>query len=268
MRTPYTLAGAPLAMSHANEHIRAGARILGAYIDAVGWDETLQTIDRWGRERRSSYVCICNAHSVVAARGLPEVGGAIEAADMATPDGMPVAFMLRRLGFAGQERINGPDLMWRYCAVASRSGVGVFFYGTTAATLAALRSRLSAAFPDLIIAGMHAPPFRPLTPEEDEEVVRMINRSGAGVVFVGLGCPKQELWMARHRKTIEAVMVGVGAAFDFHAGTLRRAPLWMQRSGLEWLHRLGTDPRRLWKRYLFTNTLFIAGALRQLWLSK
>jgi N-acetylglucosaminyldiphosphoundecaprenol N-acetyl-beta-D-mannosaminyltransferase len=255
-------------MSQSSESVRAGARILGAFIDAVSWDEALQTIDRWARTRRSTYVCICNAHSVVAARGLAEVGSAIEAADMATPDGMPVAFMLRRLGFPGQERINGPDLMWRYCALASQSGVGVYFYGTTPATLAALRSRLRAAFPDLVIAGMHAPPFRPLDAEEDEEAVRMINSSGAGVVFVGLGCPKQELWMARHRTRIDAVMVGVGAAFDFHAGTLNRAPLWMQRNGLEWLHRLGTDPRRLWKRYLFTNTLFIAGALRQLWLSK
>lgn len=255
-------------MSRANEQPRAGARVLGAFIDAVSWDETLLTIDRWARARRPGYVCICNAHSVVAAGRLSDVAGAIEGAAMATPDGMPVAFMLRRLGFPGQERINGPDLMWRYCAVAARSGVGVFFYGTTPETLAALRSRLSAAFPELVIAGMHAPPFRPLSDEEDRAVVRMINRSGASVVFVGLGCPKQELWMARHRKSIDAVMLGVGAAFDFHAGTLKRAPLWMQRSGLEWLHRLATDPRRLWKRYLFTNTLFVVGALRQLWHSK
>lgn len=255
-------------MSPADERVRPGARVLDAFIDAVGWDEALSTIDAWGRRRRKAYVCICNAHSLVAARRHAAVGRAIEAADMATPDGMPVAFMLRRLGYPAQQRISGPDLMWRYCGIAARSGVAVFLYGTTPGKLAALRAKLSAAFPTLVIAGAYAPPFRALTPEEDADVVRTINRSGAGVVFVGLGCPKQELWMAEHRATIEAVMVGVGAAFDFHAGTLRRAPLWMQRSGLEWLHRLGTDPRRLWKRYLFTNTLFVAGALRQLWLSK
>jgi N-acetylglucosaminyldiphosphoundecaprenol N-acetyl-beta-D-mannosaminyltransferase len=255
-------------MSQANEHGRAGARVLGTFIDAIDWDGALQTIDRWARTQRPRYVCICNAHSVVAARRSAEIRSAIDGAAMATADGMPVAFMLRRLGFPDQQRINGPDLMWRYCEVASRSGVSVFFYGNTAATLDALRSRLAAAFPDLAIAGMHAPPFRLPTPEEDAEVVRAIKLSGAGVVFVSLGCPKQELWMARHRETIDAVMIGVGAAFDFHAGTLRRAPVWMQHSGLEWLHRLWSDPGRLWKRYLFTNTLFIAGALRQLWLSK
>lgn len=255
-------------MSQTNEDARRGARILGAFIDAVDWDAALQTINRWGGARQSRSVCVCNAHSLVTARRDPAMREAIEAADLATPDGMPVAFMLRRLGFAAQQRINGPDLMWRYCAVAAHSGVPVFFYGNTSATLDALRLRLAAAFPQLVIAGMEAPPFRPLSADEESEAAARINRAGAGVVFVSLGCPKQELWMARHRGTVDAVMVGVGAAFDFHAGTLRRAPAWMQRHGLEWLHRLCSEPRRLWKRYLVTNTLFLAGALRQLWLSR
>ncbi|MBI2225482.1 MAG: WecB/TagA/CpsF family glycosyltransferase, partial [Betaproteobacteria bacterium] len=143
-------------------------------------------------------------------------------------------------------------------------GDAAYFYGGTDATLTLLSARLRAAFPGLRIAGTYSPPFRPLTLEEDAEDVARINDSGAGAVFVGLGCPKQETWMAAHRGRIRAVMFGVGAAFEFHAGVINRAPLWMQRWGLEWLHRLCSEPRRLWKRYLVTNTLFILGAFRQL----
>ncbi|HZV97349.1 MAG TPA: WecB/TagA/CpsF family glycosyltransferase, partial [Methylophilaceae bacterium] len=163
-----------------------------------------------------------------------------------------------------QERINGPDLMWKYCALAEQRRELIFFYGNTQETLDALVKKLKAAFPKLQIAGAYSPPFRTLTPQEDANIVTKINHSGARVVFVSLGCPKQELWMAEHRGRIHAVMIGVGAAFDYHAGTVKRAPLWMQRRGLEWLHRLCSEPRRLWKRYLVTNTLFMWGALWQL----
>lgn len=139
----------------------------------------------------------------------------------------------------------------------------VYFYGSTEATLALLKRRLREAFPALRMR-MESPPFRALTAEEDSATVDRINSSGAGLVFVGLGCPKQERWMAEHRGRIHAVMIGVGAAFDFHAGTVRRAPAWMRDNGFEWLHRLLSEPRRLWKRYLVTNTLFIIGAARQL----
>jgi N-acetylglucosaminyldiphosphoundecaprenol N-acetyl-beta-D-mannosaminyltransferase len=183
---------------------------------------------------------------------------------MATPDGMPIAWMLRRLGHSGQERINGPDVMWKYCEQAAGGGESVYFYGSTETTLRLLSKKLKAAFPELRIAGTVAPPFRALSAAEDESMVDAINRSGAGVVFVGLGCPKQETWMAAHRGRIRAVMVGVGAAFDFHAGTVKRAPLWMQRTGLEWLHRICSEPRRLWRRYLVSNILFILGAACQL----
>ena len=183
---------------------------------------------------------------------------------MATPDGAPVAWMLRRLGFAGQARINGPDLMWKYCAEAALRGDAIYLYGGTQATLDTLVARLTGAFPGLRIAGAESPPFRTLTSDEDAAAVARINRSGAGVVFVSLGCPKQELWMAAHRGRVQAVMIGVGAAFDYHAGTISRAPVWMQHAGLEWLHRLASEPRRLWRRYLVTNTLFVIGAARQL----
>jgi N-acetylglucosaminyldiphosphoundecaprenol N-acetyl-beta-D-mannosaminyltransferase len=203
-------------------------------------------------------------HSVVTATQDIQFGRVVSEADMATPDGAPVAWMLRRLGHVNQQRINGPDLMWRYCEQAQYRDESIFLYGGTEETLAALKVKLLAAFPSLKIAGAISPPFRALTAAEDAEIVEQINASGAGVVWVSLGCPKQELWMAAHRGRIHAVMVGVGAAFDYHAGTVKRAPKWMQNAGLEWLHRLSSEPRRLWRRYLFTNTIFIFLALKQL----
>jgi N-acetylglucosaminyldiphosphoundecaprenol N-acetyl-beta-D-mannosaminyltransferase len=154
--------------------------------------------------------------------------------------------------------------MWKCCAVAAESGNAVFLYGSSQETLAALQTRLREAFPALVIAGAVPPPYRELTPDEDASAVATINDSGATLIFVSLGCPKQELWMTAHRERIHAVMIGVGAAFDYHAGTLTRAPVWAGRIGLEWLYRLAAEPRRLWKRYLITNTLFIIGSARQL----
>lgn len=241
-----------------------GARILGTFIDACSWPAALQTIQRWSNMRESRYVCICNVHSVVTARHDTAFSQALEGADMSTPDGMPVTWMLRQMGFADQQRINGPDLMWRYCALAEQRDEPIYFYGNTDTTLSALSQKLRTAFPRLQIAGMYSPPFRPLSATEDSQIVLDINTSGARVVFVSLGCPKQELWMASHQGRIEAVMIGVGAAFDYHAGTIKRAPLWMQQRGLEWFYRLCAEPRRLWKRYLVTNSLFIVGAIRQL----
>lgn len=217
----------------------------------------------WAQARESRYVAICNVHVVVSASRDAVYREVINGSDMATPDGAPVAWMLRRLGFAGQSRISGPDLMWALCERAAQENLPIYCYGSTDATLGLLEARLRAAFPDLHTT-MESPPFRALTAEEDAATVERINASGAGIVFVGLGCPKQERWMAEHRGRINAVMIGVGAAFDFHAGTVRRAPAWMRDNGLEWLHRLASEPGRLWKRYLVTNTLFIIGAARQL----
>lgn len=238
--------------------------VIGAPIDVLDWNTAIGRISGWAGARESRYVCICNVHSVVTAMQEPDFGDVVRQADMATPDGMPVAWMLRRLGAPGQQRINGPDLMWKYCELAARRNEPVFFYGSTDATLAKLRVALDSAFPGFKSAGMYSPPFRTLSAQEDQQIVDMINTSGAGVVFVGLGCPKQEKWMAEHRGRINAVMIGVGAAFDYHAGTIQRAPLWMQHSGLEWLHRLCSEPRRLWRRYWSTNSRFIYYAIRQL----
>jgi len=238
--------------------------ILAVPIDVLTWDTALKQLFGWVTAHESRYVCICNVHSVVTASqdsGFKEV---IINADMATPDGAPVAKLMRLLGCVGQQRINGPDLMWRYCEQAQYRDESVFFYGNSEQTLAILKTKLLAAFPTLKIAGAISPPFRALTKEEDDAIVTQINASGAGLVWVSLGCPKQEYWMAEHRGRINAVIVGVGAAFDYHAGTLKRAPLWMQHNGLEWFYRLLSEPRRLWKRYLVTNTLFIVKAFWQL----
>lgn len=243
---------------------RRGDLVLGAYIDALSWPETLDQLVTWGRAHESRYVAICNVHVVATASRDTAYRNAINGADMATPDGAPVAWMLRRLGFPGQPRINGPDLTMELCKRCAVDALPVFFYGSTSVTLEALERRLKTALPNLIIGGLESPPFRPIAAEEDADTVARINASGAAIIFVGLGCPKQELWMAEHRGKINAVMIGVGAAFDFHAGTIKRAPPWMQDTGLEWLHRLLSDPRRLWKRYLTTNILFSCGASVQL----
>lgn len=242
---------------------RDGKAILEAFIDALTWEQTIRQIAAWAAARESRYVCICNVHSVVTTTRDVEFKIAVNNADMATPDGAPIAWALRRLGHAGQERINGPDLMLKYLAEAERRDQVVFFYGSTERTLSRLRLALARRFPLLRVGGAYAPPFRPLTCEEDDAVVDMINDSGAHVVFVGLGCPKQEKWMAEHRGRVRAVMIGVGAAFDYHSGVVRRAPLWWQKHGLEWLYRLGSEPRRLFKRYMVTNALFVVGFLRQ-----
>ena len=238
--------------------------VLGSPIDVLSWQEALSRIAQWAAARESRYVCICNVHSVVTATRDEAFTAVVRNADMATPDGAPVAWLIRKQLRRAQERINGPDLMWRYLSESAALGGPVFLYGATEETLKILCARLVRKFPDVRIAGAYSPPFRALTDTEDSEVVEMINSSGATTVWVSLGCPKQEKWMAEHRGRIQAVMIGVGAAFDYHAGTIRRAPMWMQRNGLEWLHRLASEPGRLSKRYLVTNSLFVMLAARQL----
>ncbi|OGA68500.1 MAG: teichoic acid biosynthesis protein [Betaproteobacteria bacterium RIFCSPLOWO2_12_FULL_68_20] len=233
-------------------------RVLGTPIDALDLEICVERIAAWAAAAESRTVCACNVHSVVTARRDPSFAAALEEADLCTADGAPIAWRLRRLGHRGQPRVSGPDLMWRLCARAESDGLPIFLYGCRDETLERLRSRFARVFPRLRVAGSFAPPFRPLEPREDEAVVGRIARSGARIVFVALGCPKQELWLAAHRGRIAAVLIGVGAAFDFHAGVVRRAPPWMRRAGLEWLYRLAREPRRLWRRYLVTNALFAA----------
>ncbi len=242
---------------------RESVRVLTAPLDLLDWENAISRLIHWGGQRRSSVVCICNVHMAVTAGEDPELAAVLNGAEMVTPDGAPVAWAIRRAGYASQERINGPDLMWRYLAEAEKLGQVVFFFGGQDEVLAILREKMLQVYPGLKIGGMVSPPFRALTAEEDQAYVDQINAAGTAVLFVGLGCPKQEKWMEAHRGRIHAVMVGVGAAFDYHAGTLKRAPEWMQKAGLEWFHRLCSEPRRLWKRYLVTNTLFILGMAKR-----
>lgn len=238
--------------------------VIGSPIDVITWEGALSRIAGWAAAKESRYVCICNVHSVVTARREAEFARVISEADMATPDGAPVAWLMRHTGVSGQERINGPDLMWRYCSEAAQRDESIYLFGGMPSTLDLLTKRLSEHFPSLRIVGAYSPPFRELSKEEDARVVAEINASGAGTVWVSLGCPKQEKWMANHRGRINATMIGVGAAFDYHAGTVERAPIWMQRYGLEWFHRLCSEPRRLWRRYASTNPHFLAYASKQI----
>jgi N-acetylglucosaminyldiphosphoundecaprenol N-acetyl-beta-D-mannosaminyltransferase len=194
---------------------------------------------------------------VVTARRDPAFCKVLNNADMVAADGMPLVWMMHRRGFSGQPRVSGPDFMWQFCARAQDLGLGVYLYGGTPETLVLLHERLQAAYPRLRIVGAASPPFRPLSQDEQRELVAHINASDTNAVFVGLGCPKQERWMAQLRGQVQAVMFGVGAAFDYHAGTVKRAPPWMRAYGLEWLYRLASDPARLWRRYFITNSLFL-----------
>jgi N-acetylglucosaminyldiphosphoundecaprenol N-acetyl-beta-D-mannosaminyltransferase len=231
--------------------------VVGTKIDAIRTEEAVKKILGWGSLRDSRYVTLCNVHVVVTASRDMEYKKIIDRADISAPDGAPIAWMLRRLGYSNQRRVSGPDLMWKLCERAASINLPIYLYGSTDATQKALAERVLAAFPDIIIAGKEAPPFRKITNSEDSKTIEKINSSGAGIVFVGLGCPKQEIWMAEHRGKIRSVMIGVGAAFDFLSGQKRRAPIWMQKAGMEWFYRLLTEPGRLGKRYIQTNTIFI-----------
>ena len=247
-----------------SEQNRVIGHVLGVPIDVVDWELATARIFQWGMKRESRYVCICNVHTVVTARQDVNFEKIVAQSDMSTADGAPVAWMLRKLGFAGQKRINGPDLMLQCCAEAEKTGLPIYLFGSTPATLRMLEANLKHKFNQIVIAGSHSPAFGAVSAAEELAEIDHINASGAGLVFVGLGCPKQEMWMAKNRGLINAVMIGVGAAFDYHAGTVKRAPVWMQNFGLEWLHRLASEPSRLWKRYLVTNTIFVLSAIGQL----
>lgn len=240
----------------ADPNTRVQVAVFGVPVDALSWTEAVHRIFAWAKDREIRTVCFCNVHSVVTAMQDEAHMRALKAADLVAPDGAPVAWRLRRLGHDNQERISGPDLMWACCRRAATDGTEMLLYGGSPAVLRKLQARLLDEFPGINIVGAVSPLFRTLSKEEDAEVVEAINQSGARIVWVGLGCPKQEAWMFEHIGKIRAVLVGVGAAFDFQAGSVKRAPLWMQHNGLEWLHRLWQNPRRLWKRYLIANTVF------------
>lgn len=237
--------------------LRVTADVLHCKIDVLTWLDAESRIMRWARARQSKRVSICNVHSVVTAVSDLELRRAINESDMATPDGMPVAWLIANTNHIKQERINGPDLVVRLCRLCEIEGVSIGFYGSSPETLERLNLVLRDRFPRLEIACMIAPPMiaDPTVPVEKD--LRGLSESGAQIIFIGLGCPKQEKWMRAQALHLNAVSIGVGAAFDYIAGNIKRPPRWMQNSGLEWLGRLLSEPRRLWRRYLVTNSLYL-----------
>jgi N-acetylglucosaminyldiphosphoundecaprenol N-acetyl-beta-D-mannosaminyltransferase len=240
-------------------------RILGVPLALTDYERTLDWVDAVVAARGRSYVCVAAVHTVMACQEDPELKAAVLGADFTVPDGQPLVWALRSLGHCLKDRVYGPELMDRACARAARNGQRFFLYGgRNQGALVELARMLRLRHPGLQIVGGYAPPFRELTEAEDAAVADDIRRSRADVVWVGIGVPKQEKWMARMRDRLDApVLIGVGAAFDFHAGLVPQAPARMQRIGLEWLFRLGQEPRRLWRRYLRYNPRFVLGFARQ-----
>lgn len=238
--------------------------VLGTRIDGTSYEAATEQVVDWAATRDSRYVCVANVHMVMVAFDNPPYRALINRADLVTPDGIPLVWMLRALGMKDQQRVYGPTLTLHICEAAAGMSIPIGFYGGRPAVLDAMIQRLAARFPGLVVAYAYSPPFRPPTAGEDKAAIDAINRSGARILFVGLGCPKQEIWMAERQGKIEAVMLGVGAAFDIHAGVVRQAPPWLQRMGFEWLFRLVMEPRRLWRRYLKHNPRFIVLATGQL----
>ncbi|MFH1131374.1 MAG: WecB/TagA/CpsF family glycosyltransferase [Pseudomonadota bacterium] len=232
--------------------------ILGMRVDATSYEDATAQILDWAERRESRYVCVAPVQVVMTAHDSDEYREMVNSADLVTPDGMPMVWGLKIMGVDGQTRVYGPTLTEHVLRRAANRGVSVGFYGGMPEVLNNLLERTTKQFPGLKVAYSFSPPFRPLTPDEDQKVVQEINRSGTRILFVGIGCPKQERWMAEHCSKINAVMIGVGAAFDFLAGAKPQAPAWMQTCGLEWLFRLGSEPKRLWRRYLYNNPRFVA----------
>ncbi|PSF37246.1 glycosyltransferase [Aphanothece hegewaldii CCALA 016] len=230
--------------------------ILGTRIDATSYEDACDRIQTWCEQNLSCYIVAANVHVVMTGYWRKRYQRIINQAKLITPDGMPLVWGMRLLGMRRQRRVYGPDLMLAWCDRAAQLNIPLFLYGGTENTLQKLKFNLLRQFPDLTIVGTYAPPFRSLTPEEEARDRAMIESSGAKVVLVGLGCPKQEEWMSR-QQGLQAVMIGVGAAFRFHSGEVSQSPRWMMQMGLEWLYRLVTEPKRLWRRYLINNPSFL-----------
>ncbi|HEY7411389.1 MAG TPA: WecB/TagA/CpsF family glycosyltransferase [Vicinamibacteria bacterium] len=243
--------------------------VLGVWVVACDPPSALAEVARWLRGGRRGYVCAANVHGVVEALRDPALRDVYNHAGLTVPDGMPLVWLGRLAGRSGVRRVYGPDLMLETCRLAAREGHRCYFYGGRPGVAEALAAEMTRRFPGLPVAGTQSPPFREAPggeeeAAEEEAAVKRINAARTDVLFVGLGCPKQERWMARLRPALEApVLMGVGAAFDFHTGRVRQAPAWLGRVGLEWLFRLFQEPRRLARRYLIGNTVFVAHTLLQ-----
>lgn len=231
--------------------------ILGVEIAAINMEWLLDFTEKHIRDLSGDYLCVSNVHTTITAYEDAEYCAIQNGGIMAIPDGGPLSSVGRRRGHFHMERVTGPDYMGEIMKISAEKGYRHFFYGSTEETLEKLRQRFMKVYPGLKIAGMYSPPFRPMTREEDEALVSDINDTKPDFVWVALGAPKQEQWMAAHQGRVEGLMIGVGAGFDYFAGNIKRAPGWMQKLNLEWLYRLIQEPGRLFKRYWHTNVKFI-----------
>jgi N-acetylglucosaminyldiphosphoundecaprenol N-acetyl-beta-D-mannosaminyltransferase len=243
--------------------------VLEVPLAVTDYDDTIATIDGFIEARSQGYICVANVHALMASQEDPELRQALLESSFNIPDGQPLVWALNALGNSLSERVYGPELMWRYCGHAAKTGTRMYLYGgRNQGALVQLALNLRQSHPGVQIVGGYSPPHRPLTEAERASVIDEINRSRADVVWVGIGVPKQEKWMVEMRPHLQAPMLlGVGAAFDFHALLVPQAPAWMQRSGLEWAYRLMQEPRRLWRRYLRYNPRFVVAFTRQ-WLAR
>ncbi|MDR3764693.1 MAG: WecB/TagA/CpsF family glycosyltransferase [Acidobacteriota bacterium] len=256
----------PHAESTPGRHGFAKYEVLGIRFAALQIADVIRQAEAWIAARTGAHtVTVSNVHSVMESRHNPRFAQTLNAADLNVPDGMPIIWLGRRRGFTLPRRVYGPDLFLEFCRDTAERGYRHYFYGSTEEVVTALIVRMKDEFPGFQVAGYCAPPFRPLNAEEDRAIVEDIESSSADVLWVGLGCPKQEFWMEEHRAALTVpVIFGVGQAFNIHAGKLRQAPKWMREHGLEWLFRLWLEPRRLWRRYLVYNTQFLFGLLMEL----
>jgi N-acetylglucosaminyldiphosphoundecaprenol N-acetyl-beta-D-mannosaminyltransferase len=239
--------------------------VVGIPLALTDYARTVELIDAYVAERRRGYVCVCNVHTVMAAQEDADLRAALRGSSFNVPDGQPLVWAINALGHSLRQRVYGPELMSRACAHAARAGHRVYLYGgRNQGALVQLSLNLRHRYPGIQIVGGYSPPHRPLTDEERESVIEEINGSSADIVWVGIGVPKQEKWMTGMRQHLEApMMLGVGAAFDFHAGLVPQAPRWLQDAGLEWAFRLVQEPQRLWRRYLRYNPRFLVAFARQ-----
>jgi N-acetylglucosaminyldiphosphoundecaprenol N-acetyl-beta-D-mannosaminyltransferase len=237
--------------------------VIGFPVAAASFQEQADMILKWANQKLSKTVCVANVHMLIEGTQKPDFAKVLHSADLLTPDGMPLVWVMKLLRGQPQDRVAGMELMLSLCQKAQTQNIGVFFVGSTPEILSRIKMRLEQDFPGLTVSGMEALPFRPLTPEEDITLIRQIHASGAGIVMVSLGCPKQEIWMYDHKERIQAVMLGLGGAFPVYAGVQKWAPLWVRQAGCEWLYRLLQEPKRLWKRYAVTIPPFVALACQQ-----
>ena len=238
--------------------------ILKTRIDLTDYSQATHQIIQLAQKGIAGYIIPANVHVVMTAYWQKNYQQIVNQAILVTPDGMPLVWGLKLFGFPQATRVYGPDLMLTICQQAIQNDVSIYLYGGTVLGIQKLEENLINQFPALKIAGRYSPPFRYLTTEEEKGVIADIKSSGASIVFVGLGCPKQEIWMFNHYKQLNRVLIGVGAAFSFHSGEVSQAPRWLMNVGLEWLYRLSMEPRRLWKRYIINNPTFVALFLWQL----